>query len=336
MDVGNSAVEEVYNEPQKRSFYGSLFCLVLLVLAIFLIVTLGYKNLLQPPSNFPVTETLVIEPGQSFRSVASNLEEQNYVKSDKLMLLRQYFRSEPLVLKASKYKFETPLTLPEIEERLSKGDFSHDLLVLTHKEGSSVEDLALVASKIIPNFDQNKFIILAKPHEGKLFPDTYHLPQDFSEEELLELLLKAFTDKTLPLQDEILKSSLTLDQIIILASILEREANSEESMKMVSGIIANRLEIGMPIQVDATMEYVLKKPLKDLSPEDLKLDTPYNTYLYQGLPPTPIGNPGLLAISAVLNPTKSDYLFYITGSDGNFYYAKNFEAHKLNIARYLR
>ena len=92
----------------------------------------------------------------------------------------------------------------------------------------------------------------------------------------------------------------------------------------------------MALQADASIEYVLGKPLGELTPEDLEIDTPYNTYLYRGLPPTPIGNPGLAAIRAVLEPTSSDYLFYITDSEGNFYYAETFDEHRANIAKYLR
>ena len=107
-------------------------------------------------------------------------------------------------------------------------------------------------------------------------------------------------------------------------------------MKIVAGILDSRLVLGMPLQVDATMEYVLDKPLSQLEPEDLEIDSPYNTYLNSGLPPTPIGNPGLAAIRAVLEPLPTDYLFYITDENGDFYYAKNFEEHKQNIARYLQ
>ena len=133
-----------------------------------------------------------------------------------------------------------------------------------------------------------------------------------------------------------ISKNLSEHDVVILASIIEREANSTTSMKLVSGILQNRLALDMALQVDASMEYILEKPLKELTAEDLKIDTPYNTYLYRGLPPTAIGNPGLDAIMAVLEPTPSEYMFYITGTDGEFYYAKNFDEHRLNIAKYLR
>jgi UPF0755 protein len=107
-------------------------------------------------------------------------------------------------------------------------------------------------------------------------------------------------------------------------------------MRLVSGILQNRLTENLPLQVDATFEYILGKTSAELTLDDLKMESPYNTYTNLGLPPTPIANPGLVAINAVLNPTPSDYFYYLTGSDGNFYYAKDFETHKKNKARYLR
>ena len=178
----------------------------------------------------------------------------------------------------------------------------------------------------------------AEKHEGRLYPDTYLVPKTFTDIELLDLMLKTFDEKvTVPYQKEIAQDKLSLDEIIILASILEREANDEESMKMVSGILRNRLDIKMPLQADASIEYVLDKKLSELSPADLKeIDSPYNTYLNLGLPPTAIGNPGLKAILAALRPAQTDYLYYLTDKEGNFHYAKTYAEHLKNINRYLR
>ena len=131
-------------------------------------------------------------------------------------------------------------------------------------------------------------------------------------------------------------TTLSNNNVLTLASLLEREANSEESMRIVSGILQNRLKIKMPLQVDASIEYILDKPLKELTPEDLDIDSLYNTYKHTGLPPSPIGNPGLLAIDAVLHPKISKNLFYITGKNGEFHYASTFAEHQRNIAKYLR
>ena len=122
----------------------------------------------------------------------------------------------------------------------------------------------------------------------------------------------------------------------MLASIIEREANSEESMGLVSGILHNRLAIGMALQVDASVAYGLGKSGADLITADLDIDGPYNTYTRVGLPEGPIAAPGRMAIKAALNPTPSEYLYYITGRDGNFYYAKTLAGHNQNVINHLR
>ncbi|HMA78462.1 MAG TPA: endolytic transglycosylase MltG, partial [Candidatus Paceibacterota bacterium] len=119
------------------------------------------------------------------------------------------------------------------------------------------------------------------------------------------------------------------------------EANTPESMRTVAGILLNRLAIGMPLQADATIEYVLEDPLHELPPGQLavalrEVESPYNTYKNLGLPPTPIANPGRQALAAILNPVKSDYLYYITGRDGDFYYATTYAQHQRNIETHLR
>ncbi len=142
--------------------------------------------------------------------------------------------------------------------------------------------------------------------------------------------------KMAPLRDSIATSSFSETEIIIIASLLEREANDDTSMRMVSGIIQNRLDIGMPLQIDATLDYLLDKASHELTLDDLEIDSPYNTYVYKGLPPTPIANPGLTAIRAALEPTASSYLYYLTDDEGVFHYAETHEEHTANKARYLR
>jgi UPF0755 protein len=149
-------------------------------------------------------------------------------------------------------------------------------------------------------------------------------------------MITTFAKETNDIQTLMDVHSLSYDEILVLASILEREANSEASMKIVSGILQRRLAEGMPLQADASIEYVLNKPLKELTPDDLKIDSPYNTYTNRGLPPTPIGNPGRTAILAVLEPTDTEYIFYITDEEGEFHYAKTYDEHLDNIERYLR
>jgi len=324
------------SEPRRPSFTKILAYLMLFVGVLAGIGLYLFSYLQTPPSDFVSGATFVVEPGSPTKLIINNLKESGFVRSElvTLVALRLNFQGESL--KAGTYTFNEPLTVPALLKYLIAGEPKSDLLRLTFIEGESAVSYGRRASAVIPDFDVAAFVDQALLHEGRLFPETYLVPKDFTPEQLLTVLLETFDANTANLTEAITKSEFTLEEIIILASIVEREANSEESMRLVSGILQNRLEIGMALQVDASMEYVLDKPLSELTPEDLELDTPYNTYLYPGLPPTAIGNPGLLAIDAVLNPTPSPYFFYVTGTDGNFYYSVDFEGHRNNIERYLR
>jgi UPF0755 protein len=328
----------LYQEPEvKRTSFTKILTYVLLLFGLVASLTLYLFSYLQtPPSEFASDTTFVVTPGTPTKIIINNLKKSGFIRSELVTLvsLRLNFPDESL--KAGTYVFSEPLTVPELLKYLIAGEPKSDLVRVTFIEGESAVAYGRRAEVVISGFDTAAFIDEALLHEGKLFPETYLVPKDFTAEELLTVLLETFDANTSNLADSIAMSPLTLDEIIILASIVEREANDETSMRLVSGILQNRLDIGMALQVDASMEYVLDKPLSELTAEDLELDTPYNTYLYPGLPPTAIGNPGLLAIDAILNPTPSDYFFYITGDDGNFYYAEDFDSHRSNIERHLR
>jgi len=322
--------------PAKSRWFSRLLTFIVVVFIIVFGIRFAYDYLQSPPDNFPLDTVVSIPFGTTVRQVASLMKENNLVRSETFFFSYFTLLHDTASIKASNYVFDRPLTVGELAHQLTQGNYSEGLVRFTHIEGEPVMRIAEQAERVLSDFNGDEFVRLAKPYEGRLFPETYMIPQDYTEQELLDLLLNTFKQKITPYQEEMENHDLSLDEIIILASILEREANTPESKKMVSGILQNRLSISMPLQVDASIEYVLDKPLSELNPEDLKMESPYNTYLNYGLPPTPIGNPGLVAIEAILHPVESEYLFYITGKDGNFYYAKDFDAHRRNIANYLR
>jgi UPF0755 protein len=327
--------KEMVINKTKKSLIKRLFVFIVLFLLILIGLFVFFSFIKTPPANFPIGKTITIPTGATVQDVAVLVKENNLVRSELAFFIYFSFVENPTSIKASTYSFSEPVNLTDLAYKLTQGNYGEGLLRLTHIEGETVEDVALRADNILSEFDPVKFITLARPYEGKLFPETYMIPNTYNEQQLLDLLLKTFTEKTSSLQS-LSSTSLSFDEVIILASILEREANSKESKEIVSGILQNRLKIGMPLQADATIEYVLHKPLKELTPDDLKMDSPYNTYLNKGLPPTPIGNPGLEAIEAVLYPAQTEYMFYITDENGDFYYAKDFDEHRRNIAKYLR
>ncbi|MCB9813926.1 endolytic transglycosylase MltG [Candidatus Nomurabacteria bacterium] len=327
-------------KERKSSLFvtlGKIVAIILICGLLFFLCLYTWANTKNKPSNyFPLNQPITISPGTGVKGITKILAEQEVVQSETLLYYILVSFYDPTQIKASTYVFDKPLTTIEVAERLTQGDFDTDLIRFTHYEGERATQIAKRASDLLPNFNPEEFIVNAEPEEGRLFPETYLVPQSYDDRELLTLMLDTFEEKTEPLSEKISSSTLTKEEIIILASVIEREANSPESKKMVSGILQNRMTIGMPLQADASIEYILNKPLAELTPADLEIDTPYNTYLYKGLPPTPIGNPGLDSILAVLEPTESDYLFYITGYDGEFHYAKTYQQHLVNIERYLR
>src|SRR5690606_13234929 len=159
---------------------------------------------------------------------------------------------------------------------------------------------------------------------------------NFKQEDLIELMQQTFNERMEEYGEDIQNSGLTMNEIVTLASIVEREAGDGDTKPLVAGVLLNRLAIDMPLQVDAVFYYILGKTSAELTKADLRMDSPFNTYINKGLPPTPIANPGLDSILAVLHPIESDYYYYLTAPDGTFHYAATHDEHTTNKARYLR
>lgn len=322
-------------KTSRRSVFKYVLGFFGIVGLIIVVCVLTFFYLNQPPSGVSYPISLTVEPGADAQSVAAELLSVGAIRSDTFFTIVLELFFDPTDIKASTYVIDGPLSTYQFAEQLIEGDFGNDLIRFTHIEGESVNKLADSAAQL-ETIDRDVFIAAALPYEGRLFPDTYFIRNDFSEVELVTLLRESFTEAIAPLESAINDSNLSLDQILILASIVEREANTPTSMKYVAGVFQNRIAVGMPLQADASIEYILDKPLNELTASDLEIDSPYNTYVNPGLPPTPIGNPGLQAIEAILFPIESEYFFYITDDSGTFHYAETYEQHLRNIDRYLR
>jgi UPF0755 protein len=311
---------------------------ILLVTPLLLVGAFLYVTN-QPVSELAPTE-LTIEPGSSVWEISQSLKNAGIVRSEFTLFLALRYLEDPTQIKASTYNFQTPRSTTEIARTLIVGEFSNGLQSITFVEGMRAQDYAVVAAKL-PNVTEAEFLALTTDVEGTLFPETYFVPPDITTAKLVDILLTTHTERISTYREQILANELSVEEGLILASIIEREANTPESMRTVAGIFLNRLAIGMALQADASIEYVIDEPLGELAPGQLatqlrELDSPYNTYLYPGLPPTPIGNPGENAILAIADPIESDYFYYITGDDGEFYYAETYDQHLTNIARHLR
>lgn len=325
---------ETFDVPRGR--FRKRHLLIILAAAGLLLALSLFWLLVRPPSNFPLNDAVLIPRGLPASQIADLLEEKEVVRSSFILYLALLWKYDPSGVQAGTFLFDHPLSVFEVASRITTVGGTSNLISVTLPEGFTLAEYAKIAAEGLPDFSEDEFLELTSDREGYFFPDTYYVPADFTAAEMAALLEETYELRIAPFREEIAAHDLTEEEVIILASLIEREANTEESMKLVSGILQNRLEEGMRLQVDASLEYVLDRPLNTLTAADLEIDSSYNTYLYGGLPPTPIGNPGLQSIEAVLNPTESDYFYYLTDEEGDFYYAATFDEHQENIAKYLK
>ncbi len=232
--------------------------------------------------------------------------------------------------------FDEPQSLVWIAKRLIEGNTGISALRITFPEGESVREMGVRATAVFPGISEGDFIKTGARYEGYLFPDTYFFFPDATSSMVVNTMRKNFDTQIVSLLPDLTLSGRTISEIVIMASLIEKETRTPEERRVVSGILWDRLALGMALQVDAVFGYI--KGVQTYSPtfDDLQIDSPYNTYKYRGLPPGPISNPGLDALTAAVHPTKTPYLYYLTGSDGNMYYAQTFAEHKANRAKYLK
>lgn len=324
-------IEHYTNSEPRRMWKLVLIFICIAILGATVCFT-AQHSLEKAPTNFPLNTDVVIEEGYSISSITEILAEKHVVKSSLylyLVLMRTYGGS---YIKAGTYSFDTPMTTHEIASAITSGERSAPLISVTLPEGFQAKNIAKYLPESLAGISNDEIAT----YEGYLFPDTYFVSKDTTSDEFRSLLLETSKEKIAPYNESILNSGFTQSQVVILASILEREANDTVSKKIISGILQNRLALNMPLQVDATFDYILNKGSSELTVDDLKVDSPYNTYIHKGLPPTPISNPGIESIEAVLKPEKTDYLYYLSSNDGTFHYARTFEEHKINKKKYLQ
>ncbi len=282
-----------------------------------------------------VDETKIVIPvGTSMSRAAQLLAQEGIIRSPRLFLVYSAMIGNRTI-QAGTYSFDAgALGMGEVSQRLSQGIFGAGMIRVTFPEGITITDMAERLRTALPDFDDEKFLELAVGDEGYLFPDTYFFFTTDNAETVYETLRARHNEVMTSLDSLVQAQSRSVRDIIIMASLLEREANNFEEAQVIAGILWKRLDINMPLQVDATFLYELGKGSRQLTRSDLERDTPYNTYTRRGLPLGPIGNPGEAMIRAALTPAASPYLFYLHGRDGRIHYGRNFDEHIRN-RRYL-
>lgn len=306
------------------------------------------------------TQTVTIPPGSSAADIGAELQQLGLVRSS---LVFRYAADQAGVgsdLAAGDYELSKSMSTTEIVQVLAKGEVKRGL-VATIPEGWRSEQIAdrlqatgfatrddflnaVATPQSVPSVE-----VLPQPAvprlEGYLFPETYQVPQEVSGSQAAEMMVKMFTQRV---GDEVRtpsSSRLNPQQVITLASIVEREAKVASERPMIASVYLNRLAHDMPLEADPTVQYAVATRdgaaasaydyWRPLTADDLSVDSPYNTYTHSGLPPGPICNPGEASIQAVLQPAQTDYLYFVATTDGSgtHLFARTLDEHNANIAK---
>ncbi len=303
----------------------------------------------KPVSTNESLQSFIIPKGYSASQIGNKLEDQSLIKSSLAFKFYAQVTSKSKKIQAGEYLLSPSFSLFKVVSQLTSGPVEE---WVTIPEGLRREE---VVEKYISVLKRNKadaevfrqdFLAITTGKEGFLFPDTYLFPKTVSASIVANKMLSTFDSKiSTQMEADISASKYSLDQIIVLASIIERETRKDDERPVVAGILLNRLDIGMGLQVDATVQYALATvdcragttcnwwPV--LTREDMSINSSYNTYKYAGIPPAPIANPSLSSITAAIYPTDSSYLYYLHDGDGEIYYAETLEGHNENIRKYL-
>jgi UPF0755 protein len=319
---------------------------VLLALAAFFLaagIEFGYFLLKPVAPNEPCS--VMVTEGMPFAEVAARLKENGVIASAFDFKVLARMRGQSRQIQAGDYDFGEPAVPGRILDRMVAGDVRR--YKFTIPEGLTVREIAarLDAENLVEGkkFQQlagdRDFIrslgIEASSLEGYLFPETYMVVKGMAPERLLRAMVDQFEKHLSPeLVADAQKSDLSPDQMVTLASIIQKEAGNVAEMPLISAVFHNRLRKGMPLQADPTVIYGLKDFDGNLTRKDLATPTPYNTYRRSGLPPGPIASPGIEALQAAANPADVDYLFFVSRGDGTHVFSRTLREHNRAVQRY--
>ena len=319
--------------PILRFVAWSIFTLFIAVIATGIFV---YKTLITPHTATQTYPFVVnIPSGANLNTVTQKLGAENIISSPTVFRLVMLVTGQESSVKSGEYTFKGPLSMLGVIEKLVRGRYEYDPVKLIIREGEDSKTIAKNIVQAFPKLNENDVYEKLKIKEGYIFPETYSFAPFADIDEILKTTTREFDKRIARFDASFASTTKTKAEILTIASILEKEVPREVDMKMVSGIIYNRLAKNMPLQMDSTVGYITGKASLELVTADLKIDSPYNTYVAKGLPPTPIGNPGEASIRAALYPEKHEYLFFLSDKDGVNHYAKTYAEHLRNRRVYL-
>jgi UPF0755 protein len=355
-------VESTTQQTPKRSVWK----IVLTVAALCLLIVLGaatgaalyVSQALRPAPASAQEVRFTVPAGSRPVQIAGILRQAGLIRDERIFTYYLKWKKQGSRFQAGEYAMTPGITPDAIIAKLNEGDtVKEETVRLTIPEGYTAAQIADKIGKaagkpyedVMRLLDQpaayRGSVITALPDdpqvkhklEGYLFPETYEFKKGTGPEEMVQRMLAETDAKIAAIpgwEEQLRRTGLTLHQLLTVASLIEREVALDEERPIVAGVIMNRLRQNMPLQIDATIQYLFDKPKDRLTEKDLQLESPYNTYLHPGLPPGPIASPSLASIRAALAPANTKYLFYVTKKDGSkgHLFAETFEEHKRNVA----
>lgn len=324
-----------------------ILAIITISVIIFLLGIFSFLKINSRPVSTDRTNTMfVINSGDGLIKISQKLESNSLIRNQYVFLFNVYTSGLKNKIQAGTFRLSPSLSTKEIVIKLSKGGVNDYWLKIIG--GTRTEEIATLFPTDVP-FVQKDFLKQSKIKEGYLFPDSYLIPKYYTIDQILEIIQKNFNQKFNQAKEGATNKKMTDQEILVFASIIEREARTLAVKQGVAGVLLNRISIGMPLQSDVTIQYVRDSLAirslgegwknyhfwQDLAAADISIVSPFNTYKNKGLPPSPICNPGYDSLYAAFHPIDSDNLFYLTGNDGVMHYAKTLQEHNSNIAKYL-
>jgi len=311
--------------------------LLILVVVVALGTFLWWQHGLTAANpNGKTPQIFVVKKGEGVREIANNLKAAGLIKDPVVFFLLTKQQGLDKQIQAGDFRLNPSMNAQTVANNLTHGTLD---IWTTLPEGLRADEIAALLKAKIPTYNDSWKATL-EDNEGYLFPDTYLIPRDSDIKLVLALLKNNFQVKYDSVKDT-KTTDLSEAQTIILASIIEREAMYAQDRPLVASVFINRLNIGMALGSDVTVQYALGYQAdtktwwkKDLTADDLTIDSPYNTRKNPGIPPGPICNPGLSAIEAALNPAKTDYLYFFADTKGHLHFATTIADHNANIQKY--
>lgn len=295
-----------------------------------------YTSIIAPPLAFPTNHLVTIPEGATLTQAAQILAEEEVVQSAFSFKALQLMLGRGTDTHAGDYLFKQPENIFAVGKAVAVGAYGLEPYRFRVPEGAMMKDMAKIFSSRLERFDTERFLSRSNELEGYLFPDTYFFLPNATDETVAAAMRQNFDEKIATIQADIDAFGEPLEDIVKMASILEREARISEDRKMISGVLWNRIDRNMLLQVDAAFLYSVGRATFDLTLEDLlEKDDPYNTYVHKGFPPTPIGSPSLDSLKAAVTPREHGYFFYLADNTGVTHYSRTYEEHLVKKRRYL-